>query len=116
MTRLLRAPGVISGGDVTLNFANRGDEKVFTSLNLVTASEKELRKVRWSHVSIVLQSALSALNPVLRVGREFDEVLKTHRPDMSKVQRRARAVELLTMVGLNEDRLARFPHANAKGS
>jgi len=115
MTRLLRAPGVISGGSVTLNFTSRDDEKEFTTLNLVTASEKELRKIRWSHVSIVLQSALSALNPVLRVGREFDEVLKTHRPDMSKAQRRARAVELLTMVGLNDDRLARYPHELSGG-
>ncbi|HEV3187147.1 MAG TPA: ABC transporter ATP-binding protein [Acidimicrobiales bacterium] len=115
MTRLLRAPGVISGGDVILNVANPDDEKLSTAVNLVTASEKELRKVRWSHVSIVLQSALSALNPVLRVGREFDEVLKTHRPEMSKVQRRARAAELLAMVGLNEDRLIRFPHELSGG-
>ncbi|HEV3267776.1 MAG TPA: ABC transporter ATP-binding protein [Acidimicrobiales bacterium] len=115
MTRLLRAPGVISGGDVILNVANPDDEKETTPINLVTASEKELRKVRWSHVSIVLQSALSALNPVLRVGREFDEVLKTHRPDMTKVQRRERAKELLAMVGLNEDRLIRFPHELSGG-
>jgi len=115
MTRLLRAPGVISAGDVILNVTNPDNEKESTSVNLVTASEKELRKVRWSHVSIVLQSALSALNPVLRVGREFDEVLKTHRPDMSKVQRRSRAAELLAMVGLNEDRLVRFPHELSGG-
>ena len=115
MTRLLRAPGVISGGDVILNFANPEDEKKFTAVNLVTANEKELRKIRWSHVSIVLQSALSALNPVLRVGREFDEVLKTHRSDLSKEQRRARAVELLSMVGLNEDRLSRYPHELSGG-
>jgi peptide/nickel transport system ATP-binding protein len=113
MTRLLRAPGVISGGAVTLNMTN--DDEADSSLDLVTASEKELRKIRWSHVSIVLQSALNALNPVYRIGREFDEVLKIHRPDMSKTQRRNRAVELLTMVGLNEDRLTRFPHELSGG-
>ncbi|HVA52263.1 MAG TPA: ABC transporter ATP-binding protein [Acidimicrobiales bacterium] len=115
MTRLLRAPGVISGGNVTLTFADREDEKAFTTLNLVTATEKELRKIRWTHVSVVLQSALSALDPVLRVGREFDEVLKTHRPDMTKAQRRQRAAELLTMVGLDDDRLSRFPHEISGG-
>lgn len=115
MTRLLRAPGVISGGDVILNVTNDGDTDEGTPVNLVTASEKELRKIRWSHVSIVLQSALNALNPVLRVGREFDEVLKTHRSEMTKAQRRDRAVELLKMVGLDEDRLARYPHELSGG-
>jgi peptide/nickel transport system ATP-binding protein len=115
MTRLLRAPGVISGGDVTLNITNDGDSDEVTPINLVTASEKELRQIRWSHVSIVLQSALNALNPVLRVGREFHEVLKTHRRELTKSQRHARSVELLKMVGLNEDRLARFPHELSGG-
>jgi peptide/nickel transport system ATP-binding protein len=113
MTRLLRAPGVISGGSVILNITH--DDESASSLNLVTASEKELRKIRWSHVSIVLQSALSALNPVLRIGSEFDEVLKTHRREMTKAQRRSRAVELLTLVGLNADRLSRFPHELSGG-
>jgi len=115
MTRLLRAPGVISGGDVVLNITSDNDEGRDASVNLVTASEKELRKIRWSHVSIVLQSALSALNPVLRIGREFDEVLKTHRSKMTKSERHDRAVELMKMVGLNEDRLVRFPHELSGG-
>jgi peptide/nickel transport system ATP-binding protein len=115
MTRLLRAPGVISGGDVTLNITNESDVEEVTPINLVTANEKELREIRWSHVSIVLQSALNALNPVLRVGREFNEVLKTHRSEMTKSQRRDRSVELLKMVGLNEDRLARYPHELSGG-
>jgi peptide/nickel transport system ATP-binding protein len=115
MTRLLRAPGVISGGDATLNLTNEGDLNDVTPLSLVTAGEKELRNIRWSHVSIVLQSALNALNPVLRVGREFNEVLKTHRKGMTRSQRHDRSVELLKMVGLNEDRLARFPHELSGG-
>jgi len=115
MTRLLRAPGVISGGEVTLNITSDVDDHLDSSVNLVTASEKELRKIRWSHVSIVLQSALSALNPVLRIGHEFDEVLKTHRSKMTKSERRNRSVELLKMVGLNEDRLDRFPHELSGG-
>jgi peptide/nickel transport system ATP-binding protein len=115
MTRLLRSPGIISGGEVILNVTNESDEKLEETVDLVTANEKKLRKIRWSHVSIVLQSALSALNPVLRVGKEFDEVLKTHRKKMTKVERRDRAVELLKMVGLNEDRLDRFPHELSGG-
>jgi peptide/nickel transport system ATP-binding protein len=114
MTRLLRAPGMISGGSVLLNSLGDGDA-VAQSLDLVTANEKELRQIRWSRVSIVLQSALSALDPVQRISKEFDEVLKTHRPDLNKAQRQERAVELLTMVGLNEDRLLRYPHELSGG-
>ncbi|MGP8010500.1 MAG: ABC transporter ATP-binding protein [Acidimicrobiales bacterium] len=115
MTRLLRAPGLISGGTVMLNTTDDPNLGPAASIDLVTASEKELRKIRWSHVSIVLQSALNALDPVQRVSKEFDEVLKTHRPDMDKAQRHERAVSLLTMVGLNEDRLLRFPHELSGG-
>ncbi len=114
MTRLLRAPGIISGGSVKLNVTS-DDKSEEKTLDLVTANEKELRSIRWSHVSIVIQSALNALDPVRRVGKDFDEVLKTHRPDMKKSERRERAKTLLTMVGLDEDRLERFPHELSGG-
>jgi peptide/nickel transport system ATP-binding protein len=116
VTRLLRSPGVIAGGRARLTFDDptAGDAKRRT-VDLLAASASELRAIRWSQVSIVLQSALNALNPVLRIGHEFDEVLKTHRREMTREQRRLRAVELLELVGLNEDRLARFPHELSGG-
>jgi peptide/nickel transport system ATP-binding protein len=114
LTRLLRAPGVVAGGEVLFNLGpdNDGTDRV---IDLVTASENELRDVRWSNISIVLQSALSALNPVLRVSTQFEQVLKVHRRDMSKADRRARAIELLALVGLSEDRLCRYPHELSGG-
>ena len=113
ITRLLRAPGVIKGGEARFNLGT--DDEGERVIDLVNASERELRSVRWSSISIVLQSALSALNPVIRVGAQFEQVLKTHRKKMSKDQRRARAAELLAMVGLSEDRLNRFPHELSGG-
>jgi peptide/nickel transport system ATP-binding protein len=113
ITRLLRAPGVITSGEARFNLGSNDDgERV---IDLVTASERELRSIRWSSISIVLQSALSALNPVVRVGAQFEQVLKSHRRDMSKVDRRARAAELLGLVGLNSDRLDRYPHELSGG-
>jgi peptide/nickel transport system ATP-binding protein len=114
MTRLLREPGIISGGAVNLHVTSK-DKASEDVLDLVQANEKQLRAIRWSHVSIVLQSALSAMDPVRRVGKEFNEVLKTHRPDMSKSERLERAKALVAMVGLNEDRLDRFPHELSGG-
>jgi peptide/nickel transport system ATP-binding protein len=71
--------------------------------------------VRWTQISVVIQSALNALNPVVRVGSIFDQVFKAHRREMSKADRRARSVELLELVGLDEDRLQRFPHELSGG-
>ncbi len=113
-TRLLRAPGVIAGGHVTLNLEKDVDG-TSRSVDLIGASERDLRKIRWSQVSIVLQSALNALNPVMRVSSAFEEIFKTHRKGMSKSDRRARAVALLNSVGLDEDRLSRFPHELSGG-
>jgi peptide/nickel transport system ATP-binding protein len=113
ITRLLRAPGVIKGGEARFNLGSGEDGEHV--IDLVNASERELRAVRWSSISIVLQSALSALNPVVRVGEQFEQVLKSHRKDMSKHQRRARAAELLAMVGLEENRLDRYPHELSGG-
>jgi peptide/nickel transport system ATP-binding protein len=114
ITRLLRAPGVITGGEARFNLGpnDDGTEQV---IDLVNANERELRAIRWSSISIVLQSALSALNPVIRVGAQFDQVLKSHRKDMGKAARLARAAELLAMVGLSEDRLHRYPHELSGG-
>jgi peptide/nickel transport system ATP-binding protein len=114
VTRLLRAPGVIASGEALFDLGP-SEEGADTIIDLVTASEKELRRVRWSNISVVIQSALSALNPVLRVGTQFEQVLKTHRRDMNKADRRARIIELLALVGLNEDRLRRYPHELSGG-
>ena len=112
LTRLLRAPGVISGGDVTFYRREDADGQGF---DMLAAGEKELRTVRWSNISVVLQSALNALDPVQRISKAFDEVFRTHDRSLSKASRKARAKELMNMVGLNEDRLDRFPHELSGG-
>jgi len=114
-TRLLRAPGVITGGTALFNVgpSSKGGPDEF--VDLIGANESALRRLRWTQISVVIQSALNALNPVVRVGSLFDQVFKAHRRDMSKADRRARAVELLEMVGLDEDRLQRFPHELSGG-
>ena len=115
VTRLLRAPAVITGGSAMFNVGpsvEGGDDEF---IDLVTADEAALRRVRWTNVSVVLQSALNAMNPVVRVGKLFDQVLKAHRHDMSRAHRRARAVELLALVGLSEDRLQRYAHELSGG-
>ena len=68
------------------------------------SSSEELRRFRWRNVSMVFQSAMNALNPVMRVGDQFVDMMRAHER-ISKRDALARAGELLEVVGI--DRQAR---------
>ena len=108
-TRLLRPPGVITGGEVRLH---TGDGP---PVDLLDADFSALRVLRWSQVSLVLQSAMNALNPVLTIRAQLTDALAAHLPDMSAKERHTRAVELLEMVGISGDRLSSHPHELSGG-
>ena len=109
ITRLLRAPGMITGGSVGYH------PKPGTTVDLLAASEGTLRVLRWSQISVVMQSAMNALNPVLSIGSQLTDVLQAHQPDLSKAERQARAAGLLAMVGITADRLGSHPHELSGG-
>jgi peptide/nickel transport system ATP-binding protein len=113
--RLLRSPGVITGGEVLFHSRPASEGGVAPTLDLLGAGEEELRAVRWSEIAIVLQSALNALNPVSTIGAQFDELLVTHRPELSRASRRDRAGDLLALVGMTADRLRSYPHEMSGG-
>jgi len=124
MTRLLRAPGMITGGEVLLHGADRhgadrhGADRQGASghtLDLLAADERQLRELRWSRVAVVLQSAMHALNPVLTVGSQLTDVLHAHLPELDRQDRQDRAGGLLEMVGINADRLGSYPHQLSGG-
>jgi len=128
-TRLLREPGVITGGEVLFHsrpnspagavHQDGGREGGIHSragtADLLELGEKELQRIRWSEISVVMQSALNALNPVISIGAQIDDVLRAHRPGLNGRARRARAVELLEMVGITGDRLGSYPHELSGG-
>jgi peptide/nickel transport system ATP-binding protein len=105
ITRLLRPPGVITAGSARFG----------SSVNLLTAGQRELRGLRWNEIAVVLQSSMNALNPVLSIGTQFSDVLRAHRPDMSRADRRTRSGQLLEMVGIPADRLSSYPHELSGG-
>jgi peptide/nickel transport system ATP-binding protein len=108
-TRLLRPPGVITGGDVWL-YPDGG-----SGVDLLAANYPIMRTLRWSQVSLVLQSAMNALNPVLSIRSQLTDALAAHQPDVSRRARSDRAVELLEMVGISRDRLSSHPHELSGG-
>ncbi len=113
--RLLRAPALITAGEVLFHSKPISGDGPVGTIDLLTADEDELRAVRWSEIAVVLQSSLNALNPVITIGAQFDDLLRVHRPHLSAPERWARAAELLDMVGINAERLRSYPHELSGG-
>ncbi len=112
--RLLRAPAIITSGQVLFHPRARAGAPAET-VDLLAAGPSRLRELRWSEISVVMQSSLNALNPVISIGSQYDDMLRAHRPDLSREARRERSEELLDMVGINPDRLHSYPHELSGG-
>lgn len=108
--RLQRPPAVTSAGSVLLH-RREGEAPI----DLALLSESELNEFRWVDISIVMQSAMACLNPVTRVGAQFIDVIREHRPGTDVKSARAKAAELLRMVGIPEHRLDAYPHELSGG-
>ena len=105
IARLLGAPlaGEITGGQV-----------LFKGRNMVSLTEKELRAIRWREYSVVMQSAMNALNPVLTVEAQFRDALKAH-SEMSKREIEKRSKEVLRLVSIDPVHLHSYPHQLSGG-
>ncbi|SFD11642.1 peptide/nickel transport system ATP-binding protein [Bosea sp. CRIB-10] len=86
----------------------------FQGRDLVSASTEQRRAVRWAGISMVTQSALNALNPVLRVGDQIAEAILAHR-QVSRAEAWRRTQELLAMVGVAPERARDYPHQFSGG-
>jgi peptide/nickel transport system ATP-binding protein len=105
LIRLLRPPAAITGGEVWLR--PREGEPV----DIASRTDRELRKLRWRSMAVVLQSAMDALNPVARLSAQFADVLKEHGYKNTE----ERTAELLEMVGISPDRARSYPHEMSGG-
>jgi len=102
--RMIKPPGVIEGGTIRL-----GD----TQLGLL--SETEIRKVRLAEIALVPQGAMNSLNPVMRIGDQILDGLRTHENGKSGRSDAARLPELLSTVGLEPNVLRLYPHELSGG-
>ena len=91
-------------------------EVVFEGEDLLLMDDAEMRGVRGNKIAMVFQEPMTSLNPVLTIGRQLTETLELHL-GMSKDQSRARAAELLQLVGIPdaESRLKDYPHQFSGG-
>jgi oligopeptide/dipeptide ABC transporter ATP-binding protein len=93
-----------------------GGRIVFQGRNLLELTEEQMRDVRGRDIAMVFQEPMTSLNPVLTIGRQLTEGLEIHL-GMAHDAARARAVELLGMVGIPDParRLAQYPHQFSGG-
>ena len=103
MMRILPPPAIISKGEVIIN-----------NEDILASSSLDVVGMRWKKISIVMQSALNALNPVLSIREQIHDVLKTHK-NLIGIDADERAKELLSLVEIDHDRLDSFPHQLSGG-
>jgi len=89
---------------------------LFKGRDLLALDEEGMRRVRGREIGMVFQEPMTSLNPVLSIGRQVTETVEIHL-GMTPAQARARAVELLGLVGIPDParRLAQYPHQFSGG-
>jgi peptide/nickel transport system ATP-binding protein len=101
--QILRPPAYLAGGSI-----------LFQGEDLSVKTGEELRRYRWRNASMVFQSAMNALNPVMRVGDQFVDMMRAHER-VSKRHALAVAGELLELVGIDRRRVRAYPHQLSGG-
>ena len=100
---LMRDNGCIKGGTVHLK------DVEISALNHI-----EMKKIRWLDLSMVFQSAMNALNPVLKIGEQLTDAIFAHQ-SMSGAKAEKRAKEVLELVDISSERYDAYPHQLSGG-
>ncbi len=90
---------------------------LFKGNDLAKYKERQMQNVRGSDISMIFQDPMTSLNPTMTVGKQIMEVLKEHRKDMNNEQKKERAIELISLVGISnpEARFGQYPHQLSGG-
>ena len=93
-----------------------GGQVLYKGEDITKWNEKRLENFRGKCCSIIFQDPMTSLNPVFTIGNQLMEAITLH-TDRNKEQAKARAVEMLTLVGINEPekRLKQYPHELSGG-
>ncbi|TVZ00685.1 ABC transporter ATP-binding protein [Trebonia kvetii] len=111
-TRLLRPPALVTSGKVL--YGGRRITSGGHQADLLTMNHRELKAMRWREIAIVFQSAMNALNPVLRVQDQLLDAAQSHLR-LPRGEARDKAATLLDLVGIPRDRLRAYPHELSGG-
>lgn len=102
---LIDPPGRIAGGEIHLS-----------GLRIDNLPQEEMRRIRGKRIAMIFQDPLTSLNPLYRIGDQLVETIRTHL-NLSEMQARKRAVDLLAEVGIPapDKRVNAYPHEFSGG-
>jgi peptide/nickel transport system ATP-binding protein len=103
LAQLLVPPAAITSGSV-----------MFKGQNMVGLTDRQLASVRWKDLSVVMQSAMNALNPVKTIGDQFTDAMRAHGVT-AKAEIADRSAEVLKMVGIDPVHLRSYSHQLSGG-
>lgn len=101
-----KPPGKITGGEI-----------LFQGNDLLEKSEREMRYIRGNDIAMIFQEPMTSLNPLFTIGNQMSEAILIHEKKWSKKRARARAVEMLKLVGLPraDELIDEYPHQLSGG-
>ena len=102
--RMLRPPGIISGGKI--NYHNE---------DILKMNEQDILAIRGKRIAMIFQDPLTSLNPLFRIGDQFVETIQTHENGVSRKQALEKAGAMLERLGIAQDRLFEYPHQMSGG-
>jgi peptide/nickel transport system ATP-binding protein len=103
ISQLLSPPARLVSGEVS-----------FQGADMVHLEKEQLRQARWRDFSLVMQSAMNALNPMKSIGAQLKDTLEAH-ATMSREQVRERSAEVLRLVGIDPVHVDSYPHQLSGG-
>lgn len=99
-------PGKIASGSIDY----RGQDLINMPLD-------KMRAIRGNKIAMIFQEPMTSLNPVFTVGNQIEEVVELHQSELSKTERKAKAIEMLRLVGIPSpaERVKEYPHQLSGG-
>ena len=92
----------------------KSGEILFNNKDIVKMKDAELLGIRGRQIAMIFQDPMTALNPTMRIGKQIAEGIKEHR-NMSNHEAGKRALEMLKLVGIPEERFREYPHQFSGG-
>jgi len=117
--RLVPYPGEVVGGKILMHLHHDVPypKGVISKgiVNILDLNEDEIRALRGKEIAYIFQDPMTSLNPMIKVDKHFQEIMKAHDPEIEEEEIRGRAYEILDGLGISPERISDYPHQFSGG-
>jgi len=117
--RLVPYPGKIVSGTIRMRLHNDVPypKGVISkgNVNILDLDEDEIRALRGKEIAYIFQDPMTSLNPMIKIEKHFEEIMKAHDPEIEEEEIRARACEILDGLEISPERISDYPHQFSGG-